>query len=156
MDSLDAPSATQTLEPVLCRALIAPHLITGDLESAEEVVLRGIDLWNPDDEPEEQLVLKTIEAAVGLHARTELNESTVNDSYLGNELKLVLRLEPRLRACFVLRNLVGLSPEACARLLGLRQREIDEYDAVALRRLALFGPALQTELHQQERPPQHS
>ena len=150
MGSVDTPTAAQGLEQTLSRSLISAHLITGTPESAEEAVLRGIDQWNPDDEPEEKLILRIMEAAF-LRAVPAPSESTANDSYFKDELKAVLRLEPRLRVCFVLRDLVGLPSQVCAQLLGLLPDEIDEYNVSAMRELAL-----QTELRKPEQPARHS
>jgi len=53
-------------------------------------------------------------------------------SILPFELRRVLHLPPALRHCFVLRFLVGLSREACARLLRLEIRQVDERARTAM------------------------
>ena len=156
MGSADAPSAAQGLKQVLCRALIAAHLITGSLERGEKAVLIGIDRWNPHEEPEERLLLRIVEAAASLHAAPGPNRPILNDSYLSDELRAVLSLEPRHRACFVLRNPVGLPSQVCARLLRLVPNQIAEYNASAARDLALFSPELRMVFRKPEQPSRHS
>jgi DNA-directed RNA polymerase specialized sigma24 family protein len=48
------------------------------------------------------------------------------------ELRRVLHLPPALRHSFVLRFLVGLSRETCARLLRLEIRQVDERARTAM------------------------
>ena len=51
-------------------------------------------------------------------------------------LRAVLMLAPPIRRCFVLRNLAGMSAQACARLLDLLPNQVDEYAGTAHQCLA--------------------
>jgi DNA-directed RNA polymerase specialized sigma24 family protein len=135
MDSAKALKGAQDLTQFLSRALVTAHLLTGNLEHAEQAVLKAIDRWNPDEEREEQLFFYVIDAAGQAHTPPEPREPVGNDLYLPDELKAVLRLEPALRRCFVLRNLVGLPSRVCAQLLRLLPSEVDEYSVSAVQRL---------------------
>ena len=143
MDNPKRLSSVRDLEQVFCRALVAAHLICGTLEHAEQAVFEGIDRWNPDKEPEHQLILHVIEAAAHADTPPESHEPIVDDPYLPDELNAVLRLDQRRRSCFVLRNLIGLPSSDCARLLRLPLNEIDEYNVSALQCLALSSKRCQ-------------
>jgi hypothetical protein len=58
-----------------------------------------------------------VDAAAQMDPSTAPPEPVAPELFLPDELKPVLRLEPRLRSCFLLRNLAGLPPRVCARLL---------------------------------------
>jgi DNA-directed RNA polymerase specialized sigma24 family protein len=137
MDSVETPNAAQDLKQVLGRVLLAAHLITGSLEHAEQAVLKAVEQWIPHEESEDKFLSIVIHEAAGMDASPEPREPIMPGHCLSEELKAVLRLEPLLRSCFVLRNLVGLPSRDCARLLRLLPGEIDEYNVCALRRLAL-------------------
>lgn len=156
MDSPHRPSNARDLDQFLSRALVAAHLMNGTLEHAEQAVLEGIDRWNPDKEPEDQLILHVVEAAAHADTPPEPNEPIVDDPYLPDELKAVLRLDQRRRSCFVLRNLIGLPSSDCARLLRLPLNEIDEYNVSAIQCLALSSKRLPREACKPEGSVQHS
>ena len=137
MDNTKTPSTAQDLKQVLGRALVIAHLITGDPAHAEQAVLKAIDRWNPDEDPEEQLVRNVIDAAAQMDPSSATPEPVADELCLPDELKVVLRLDPRLRTCFVVRNLAGMPSRVCARLLRLLPEEVDECNVSALRRLAL-------------------
>jgi DNA-directed RNA polymerase specialized sigma24 family protein len=69
--------------------------------------------------------------------RTE--DSDLLSSLLPPELRRVLSLSLDLRHCFVLRMLVGLSPQECSRLLHLDSRRVDEVAGAAAKELARIG-----------------
>lgn len=121
--------ATDT-EAVLHRALLASYLVTGNLDQAEQAVLKGIDSWNSDIEPEEELLRRVIAAA----AQAPSHEQP-RGLRLPAELQAVLKLASPLRGCFVLRTLTGLPSHACAELLRLLPAEVDEYTGAAHREL---------------------
>jgi len=138
MDDIAAtPQAGQGIVHLIERALLAAHLLTGSLQQAEEATLEAIDSWNPSDEPEEALFQNVLDAAAREQVDPNPNKPDSSGSYLPNELKAVLRLAPQLRRCFVLRILVGLPTEVCARLLCLHSDLVDRYTCDALRCLAL-------------------
>jgi len=136
MDDIAAtPEAGQGIEPLLNRALLTAHLLTGSLQQAEEVTLEAIDSWKPGDESEEVLLQHVLDAAARAHVERNPNHPDSSGSYLPDELKAVLRLAPQLRRCFVLRILAGLPTEVCARLLGLHSEQVDEYTRAGLQSL---------------------
>jgi DNA-directed RNA polymerase specialized sigma24 family protein len=114
------------------RAFLTAHLLTGSIQQAEDATLKGLDSWNPDEEPGEALFQNVLDAAARTQIQPNRPDSEASGSYLPNELKAVLRLSPQLRRCFVLRVLVGLPSQMCARLLGLHSDEVDEFTCAAL------------------------
>jgi hypothetical protein len=139
MDDMAAtPQAGQGIAPVLDRALLTAHLLTGSLQQAEEATLEAIDRWKPGDEPEEVLFQYVLDAAARAHAEPNPNHADLSGSYLPKELKSVLRLAPQLRRCFVLRILAGLPAEVCGRSLCLHSEMVDRCTRDALQALA-FG-----------------
>jgi hypothetical protein len=133
----ETPNAAQDLNQVLGRALVAAYLVTGNLTHAEQAVLKAIEQWNPDERLGDDFLDTVLHEAAWIDASPELPDRILPWHCLPDELKAVLRLEPPLRGCFVLRNLVGLPSRDCARLLRMLPQEIDQYNVSALRRLAL-------------------
>jgi hypothetical protein len=123
------------IKQTIGRAFLAAHLLTASTEQAESAVVEAMDSWDPDDDSDEVLFQQVFRTA--LQADVEGVPSSWNDpaSMLPIELKAVLRLAPQLRRCYVLRMLVGLSRQTCARLLHLHSREVDHYTREALQRL---------------------
>ena len=137
MDHVAAmPKAGQSIPHLLDRALLTAHLLTGNLQQAEEVTLDAIDSWRPDEEAEQVLFRNVLDAAARAQARPNSNNLDPASSYLPNELKAVLRLAPQLRRCFVLRVLAGLPAQACARSLSLHSDMVDRYTCDAVQCLA--------------------
>jgi DNA-directed RNA polymerase specialized sigma24 family protein len=134
-----SPDARQSIDRVLSRALVTIYLFTGNIERAEQAVLRGIESWNPDVEPEEALLQRVIAAAARLSGTNEQSDGRHSRLNLPGELQAVLSLAPPLRGCFVLRSLAGLPSQACAQLLGLLPDQVDEYTAAAFQGLGTFG-----------------
>jgi DNA-directed RNA polymerase specialized sigma24 family protein len=114
------------------RAFLTAHLLTGSIQQAEDATLKGLDCWNPDEEPGEALFQSVLDAAARAQVQPNRPDSEASGSKLPNELKAVLRLSPELRRCFVLRVLVGLPSQVCARLLGLDSDRVDEDTCAAL------------------------
>jgi DNA-directed RNA polymerase specialized sigma24 family protein len=138
MDRPGTSSAAKDVEQILCRALAAAHLITGNLERAEQAALKAVERWNPGEESEEHLLRNVIETAAQAHASSQPHQAIVPHGYLRDELNAVLKLDHRRRSSFVARSLVGLSSSDCARLLRLPANEIDECNISALRCLAVL------------------
>jgi DNA-directed RNA polymerase specialized sigma24 family protein len=115
---------------VTSRAFLAAHLLTANAEQAESAVMEAIASWDPDDDCEEALFERVLNIAL------RGQPSDVPDSpasFLPAELQAVVHLSPQLRRCFVLRILVGLSRQACARLLHWESRQVDQYTSAALK-----------------------
>jgi hypothetical protein len=135
MDDLAAtPHAAPAVMPVIDRALLTAQLLTGSLEQAEKAVLEAIDWWNPSEEPE-VLFHRVVEAAARQSQEVPAS-SEASRLHLPNELKAVLRLAPQPRNCFVLRILLGLGTQGCARLLRSNSKQVEDYTRAALQGLA--------------------
>ena len=125
----------------LSRAFIAAHLLTASADQAERALEEAIDSWNPEEDGEEALFYRVLDVAVRRPSALSKSIEPEARSTLLPSLQGVLRLAPRLRHCFVLRVLVGLSKQDSAQLLRLHTREVDEYTRAALKHL----PSLSTE-----------
>ena len=130
------PKAGDAVSNLLDRALLTAHLLTGNLQQAEEVTLDAIDSWRPGEDEEEVLFQNVLSAASRVPVEPNSSHLDPASSYMPHELKSVLRLSPRLRSCFVLHILAGLPAQACARLLGLHSDMVERYTCDALRCLA--------------------
>jgi DNA-directed RNA polymerase specialized sigma24 family protein len=123
------------IEQTISKAFFTAHLLTASSEQAERATMEAIDSWNPDEESEEVLFRSVLGAAARAqirHVSSRSNEPDMAESYLPVELQAVLKLAPQFRRCYVLRMLVGLSPQVCARLLHLDSRRVDWYTRAAL------------------------
>jgi DNA-directed RNA polymerase specialized sigma24 family protein len=136
MDTATMPQAGQDVLRLLDRALLTAHLLTGNLQQAEEATLDAIDSWKPGEEAEEVLFQNVLHAVTRTQGEPNANNLDPSGSYLPNELKAVLRLAPQLRRCFVLRILAGLPAQACARLLCLHSDVVERYTCDAIQCLA--------------------
>jgi hypothetical protein len=136
-----AHSAVHDLQKTIDRAFITALLLTASAERAEAAILKGISV-DPDNAPPEALLRGTVTAALELQYETleQTPEQLEHASHmLPIELRRVLHLSTDLRHCFVLRVLVGLPREICARLLRLDAGQIDERTCTAMLEL----PAVQ-------------
>jgi len=123
----------------ISRAFRTAHLLTASIQQAESAVLEAIDSFDPDGETEETLFRYVVHAAVRSsveHILPSASNQSESAMFLPVELQAVLNLPPNLRRCFVLRVLVGLSRQICARLLRLDARRVDQYTCAALQCLA--------------------
>jgi len=121
---------------VVARSFRTAYLLTNSAQDAESAVLAGIESWNPDGESGDALFDKVMCAAARRHHQWEPPVRTEGRLWLPEELRVVLSLAPPIRRCFVLRNLAGMSAQACARLLGLLPNQVDEFAGAAQRCLA--------------------
>ena len=135
LEHTSSAGARRGTEWVLCRALLTSYLVTGNLEEAEQAVLKGIDSWNGDVEPEEVLLRRVITAAAQATPH-EGSHGRASRLSLPPELEAVLTLAPTLRGCYVMRNLAGMPSQACAQLLRLLPEQVDEYTGAAHQELA--------------------
>jgi hypothetical protein len=131
-----ADTATPHVRPAIAhlidRAFLTAHVLTASIQQAEDATMEAIDSWNPDEEPDEALFQNALDAATRAQIQQNGSGSAGSGSYLPNELKAVLRLSPPLRRCFVLRILVGLPSQVCARLLCFHSERVDQYTCAAL------------------------
>jgi len=122
----------------LGRTFITALLLTGSAERAEAAVFEGIQVMERGKVSDETLLLQgTMSASIAARANgPRAEEQEYASSLLPVELRRVLRLLPDFRRGFVLRVLVGLSREVCARMLQTEIQHIDELVYVAARALA--------------------
>jgi DNA-directed RNA polymerase specialized sigma24 family protein len=114
-------------------------LLTGSVKHAEKAMLEGIRSLDIDATPEEELLLSIVSAAMGPRqwsGRRPPAEMAYVSSLLPVELQRVLRLPMDLRHCFVLRFLLAMPREFCARLLGLDVVTVDQDASLAAQELA--------------------
>jgi hypothetical protein len=137
-----AHMAQQDLHKTVDKAFITALLLTGSAKRAEAAILHANVALNLDNTSGEALLREAVSAAIESPSETlEQPEVLERASFmLPFELRRVLRLPPALRHCFVLRFLVGLSREGCARLLRLEIRQVDERVRTAMLEL----PTIQT------------
>jgi DNA-directed RNA polymerase specialized sigma24 family protein len=127
------------LSAALCRAFHSALLLTGSPVSAEHAVSSAIESLSSEDLKTKALLFGTIEAAIrcsGNQAEQTSVDATHDGSSLPSELKAVLHMKPSLRYCFVVRVLLGLPVEECARLLRLRPVDVKARAAEAVLWLA--------------------
>ncbi|SRR5258708_24727334 len=106
------------------RAFLPALLLTGSVEGAEAAVLDGIAAFESDHISRDSILLRTVRSAIQLHGdRSDQFARTF--SILPFELRRVLLLAPNLRRSFVLRVLLGMTPEICSDLLHLTVHEVE-------------------------------
>ncbi len=115
------------------KAFLTAYLLTGDSRTAEKATLAGIESWNLSEEPADAVFKRTLAAALDTPAP---NEPEGELPAFPAELQRVLRLPPRLRHCFVLRVLLELPLDVCARMLHLTSRRVNQSSLAAGRALA--------------------
>jgi len=128
---------TTSVENTIGKAFLTAQLLTANAEQAESAVMAALESWDATGNGEEALFHGVVNAAVRL-INTDVsprNSQPEQGESLPPELEAVLKLAPRMRQCFVLRILAGFSPQACARLLDLDSRQVDEHACSALKRL---------------------
>jgi hypothetical protein len=130
----------ETIPGALDMAFRAALLLTGATKTAESAVMQGIRACG--DLSHRSLVTETVRAAI--RGCTKSADASDALALLPRELRRLFLLRPLLRDCFVLRFLVGLSPEVCAELLEISMAEFEDAVFAALNRL----PYLATEPEQ--------
>lgn len=125
----------QDLHHMVGKAFLTALLLTGSVERAEAAICEGNQQISPDSTFGDALFREAVNAALKPQSETSKQppeELERASSILPFELRRVLHLPPALRHCFVLRFLVGLPREACARLLHLEIRQVDERARTAM------------------------
>ena len=110
------------------RAYITAFLLSGSAERAEAAVLESIRLMNSDVASGEELLQDAVHAAIELEeiCGQRVGELGLDSSTLPFELRCVLHLPQYHRQCLVLRVLVRMPRETCARLLRSELNQVDE------------------------------
>jgi len=132
---------TSVVENTIGKAFLTAQLLTASAAQAESAVTAALDGWDAEGDGEDALFHRVVNEAVRNGDPDSLPRDLQPDQSesLPPELEAVLKLAPRIRQCFVLRILVGLSPQACARLLRLDSQQVDEHACSALERLPSLG-----------------
>lgn len=111
-----------TMPKALDMAFHAALLLTGAMKTAEAAVMQGIGAC--EDLSLRGLPIEAVRSAV--RRRTKSSDGPYEVEDLPAELRRLFMLQPLLRYCFVLRILVGLSPEVCAELLEISVSEFED------------------------------
>ncbi len=127
-------AAPQDLHHLVGKAFLTALLLTGSAERAEAAIFQANGVLRPGNTPGGALLREAVNAAIEPRIETlEQSEDLERaSSMLPFELRRVLHLPTDLRHCFVLRFLVGLPREVCARLLHLEIRQVDERARAAM------------------------
>jgi hypothetical protein len=126
--------AMDTMPSALDVAFRTALLLTGDTRTAEAAVMHGIGVC--EDLSPGGLLIAAVRSAV--RRRTKSSDGPYEVECLPPELRRLFMLQPLPRHCFVLRVLVGLSPEACAELLEVSVTEFEDAVYRALTQLPLL------------------
>jgi hypothetical protein len=127
--------AEPMISAAVCSALRAALLLTGNAVSAENVILEAISSLD-HDLTAEGLLSRAIEISIPAVSNCDRADLEAVWPDLPLELLSVLQLHVSLRICFVLRVLLGLPEEICARLLQLSTTEVGAKTCKAMNRLA--------------------
>jgi hypothetical protein len=127
--------AMDTMPSAFDMAFRTALLLTGDTRTAEVAVRRAIDACealSPGG-----ILIEAVRSAV--RRRTKLSNGPYEVECLPTELRRLFMLQPLPRHCFVLRVLVGLSPEVCAELLEISIIEFEDAVYEALTQLPILS-----------------
>ena len=124
-----------TIPSALDMAFRTALLLAGNTETAEASVMDGIGAC--EDLSDRALLIEAVRSTI--RRRTKSADAPDALELLPPELRRLLILQPLSRDCFVLRILVGLSPEVCAELLDVSITEFEEAVCAALNQLPLLS-----------------
>ena len=128
---------TDTIQGAVNRAFRVALLLGCDTTTAEAAVLDGIGAC--EEVSHQSLLIEAVKSTF----RRRQNSAAASDAVqlLPAELLRLFRLPPRPRDCFVLRILLGISPDVGAGLLNISVTEFEDAFYTALNRLPLlFSP----------------
>ena len=124
-----------TIPSALDMAYRTALLLVGNTKTAETAVMDGIDAC--EDLSHRGLLIEAVRSTI--RRRTKSADAPNALELLPPELRSLLILQPLSRDCFVLRILVGLSPEVCAELLDVSITELEDAVCAALNQLPLLS-----------------
>jgi hypothetical protein len=128
---------TDTIQDAVNTAFRVALLLGCDITTAEAAVLDGIGAC--EDVSRQSLLIEAVRST--LRRRASSADAPAADKLLPGELRRLFRLQPLLRDCFVLRILLGLSPEGCTGLLNISVTDFEDALYAALKQLPLlFSP----------------
>jgi hypothetical protein len=103
-------------------AFRAAFMLTGSTQTAELAVLDGIAATEFDGAMGDVFLLETVKAAIQRRPDSA-HQSQQPPSCLPLELRRLFLLAPISRDCFVLRVLLGITPQTCSGILNLTIEE---------------------------------
>src|SRR3984893_4970978 len=124
-----------TIPSALDMAFRTALLLAGNTKTAEASVMDGIGAC--EDLSDRALLIEAVRSTI--RRRTKSADAPDALELLPPELRRLLILQPLSRDCFVLRILVGLSPEVCAELLDVSITEFEDAVCAALNQLPLLS-----------------
>jgi hypothetical protein len=124
-----------TMPTALDMAFRTALLLAGATKTAEAAVMHGIAAC--DGPSHRGLLIEAVRSAI--RRRTKPADGPYDVELLHPELRRLFMLQPLSRDCFVLRILVGLSPEVCAGLLDISIPEFQDAVCAALNDLPLLS-----------------
>ena len=127
---------TDTIQREVSTTFRVALLLGCDTLTAEAAVLEGIGAC--EEVSHRSLMIEAVGST--LRRRTKCADAPAAVHLLPAELRPLFRLRALLRDCFVLRILLGLSPEACAGLLKIPVTEFGDAFYTALQKLPLLFP----------------
>ena len=134
--------AEEELTEVLDRVFLAALLITGNMDGAEVAVLDGIAALDGAISSD-GFLLATLKSAI---ERSEQRSGETDDIFpsVPLELRRILLLNPDIRACFVLRVLLGMPSKTSSEVLRIPIQEIGHSVSDAMQQLAFLGSTTRT------------
>ena len=126
--------AMDTMPSAVDMAFRTALLLTGDTRAAEAAVAHGIAAC--EDLSPGGLLIEAVKSAV--RQRTNSSDGPYEIECLPTELRRLFMLQPLARHSFILRVLVGLSPQACAELLEVPVTEFEDAVSGALTQLPIL------------------
>ena len=123
--------AMDTIPSALEMAFRTALLLGGNTKTAEASVMDGIGACA--DLSHRGLLIEAVRSTI--RRRTKSADTADALELLPPELRRLFMLQPLSRDCFVLRILVGLSPEVCAGLLDISIGEFEDALFAALNQL---------------------
>jgi hypothetical protein len=127
--------AMDTIPSALDMAFRTALLLGGNTTTAAASVMDGIGAC--EDLSHRGLLIEAVRST--LRRRTKSADDPDARELLPPELCRLFMLQPLSRDCFVLRILVGLSPEVCAGLLDISITEFEDAVCAALNQLPLLS-----------------
>jgi hypothetical protein len=127
--------AMDTIPSALDMAFRTALLLAGATTTAEAAVMDGIGAC--EDLSHRGLLIEAVMSTI--RRRTKSADAPDALELLPPELRRLFMLQPLSRDSFVLRILVGLSPEVCAELLDVSITEFEDAVCAALNQLPLVS-----------------
>jgi DNA-directed RNA polymerase specialized sigma24 family protein len=121
----DRVATNREVFEALPKAFLPALLLTGGIEAAEAAVLDAIAAFEFDYSPGGTLLLETVKSAIRRRSDSR-DQSEQAFSILPLELRRLLLLAQDSRNCFVLRVLLGMTPEISSGILNRSVHEVEE------------------------------